>query len=400
MIKPTVHIIGGGTAALFLAAALDTKYYNGIIYERNKAPGRKFLVAGDGGLNLSYDESPEKMLARYSPTSLFEPLIPFLNVEYLRDWFQRLGIETYVGSSNRVFPKAGIKPISVLKALLDTITRNGVSLKTEHEWIGFSKANKVLIRNPEETKEIEEGIIVFALGGASWKKTGSTGEWLSFFEERKIEVKPFQPSNCAFEIKWPPGFSEKIAGIPVKNTVIKCGAKAIHGEVILTAFGIEGSGIYPHSGCIRKALNECGEAIVYLDFKPVWTEARIVEALKTGKGSITDRLRHALKLPPPVILMLRQFLTKDIFTNTEALASAIKSFPLQITATGPLDEAISTVGGIACHEVDAHFELKKMKGHFVIGEQLDWDAPTGGYLITGCFAQAMHLASFFNNKAS
>lgn len=398
MIKSPIHIIGGGTAALFLAAALDTTKYQVTIYERNKAPGRKFLVAGDGGLNLSYNETPEKMLGRYMPTNLFHSLSPYLNVETIRSWFRGIGIETYVGSSNRVFPIEGIKPITVLNALLETLTQKGVIIETEHEWIGFSESNHVLIHNPNGTFELDEGKVVFALGGASWKKTGSTGEWLHHFAEKGIRTMPFQPSNCAFEIKWPVDVLEKLAGQPLKNVSITCGTKTVNGEVVLTKFGIEGSGIYPLSGKIREVLNENNEACIFIDFKPVWTEARMHEALINTKGSTSDRLRQGLKLAPTVMLLLKQFLPKETFTNTELLCKALKAFPLRITATAPLDDAISTVGGIDCDEVDQKFEFKKLKNYFAIGEQLDWDAPTGGYLITGCFAQAMHLAATLNHR--
>lgn len=383
---------------MFLAAALDTTKYQVTIYERNKAPGRKFLVAGDGGLNLSYNEAPEKMLGRYMPTDLFDSLGPYLNVEAIRSWFRGIGIETYVGSSNRVFPVVGTKPITVLNALLETITKKGVAIKTEHEWIGFSESNHVLIRSARGIHELEEGKVVFALGGASWKKTGSTGEWLHHFEKIGIGIRRFQSSNCAFEIKWPLDVSEKLAGLPLKNVSVTSGTKTVNGEVVLTKFGIEGSGIYPLSGKIREALNENNEAYIFIDFKPVWTEARIYETLITTKGKMSDRLRQDLKLAPPAMLLLKQFLPKETFTNTELLCKAIKAFPLRIIATAPLDDAISTVGGIDCDEVDKKFEFKKLENYFAIGEQLDWDAPTGGYLITGCFAQAMHLAATLNHR--
>ena len=397
MIKPTIHIIGGGTAALFLAAKLDTAKFNVTIYERNKTLGRKFLVAGEGGLNLSYNESSEALVKRYTPSSLFSSLSEYVNNESLRTWFLELGIETYIGSSNRIFPIRTIKPITVLNAILNFLKQKNVQLKTNHLWKGISKEGNVLLQCNEKIIELKNEIVVFALGGGSWKITGSEGEWLNYFNAKNITTIPFESSNCAFKINWKEGLTAAIEGQVLKNCKVSCANQSVLGEVTLTKFGIEGSGIYPLSPAIRSELQKVGTALVIIDLKPVWTLEQLQTACASVKGSITDVLKHTVKLSKSAIALLKQYLTKEEFTNWEILTQTIKGFPIPITALAPLDEAISSVGGIALHELTEQFEFKKWQHHYAIGEMLDWDAPTGGYLITGCYAQASYLASYLNS---
>lgn len=399
MNKKTIHIIGGGTAALFLAAALNPDEYNITIYERNKTLGRKFLVAGDGGLNLSYNEPPNVLQTRYYPTSFFDNCHSFLNVDVVRDWFRQIGIETYIGSSKRVFPLQPIKPIEVLNKIIAHLSTKPVSIKTEHEWIGFSKANAVVIEHQQQQVHLKNETVVFALGGASWPVTGSKGDWVAFFKEKNINVHPFQASNCAFEVKWPAQLIPQLAGCILKNVSSTCAQQTVLGEVTLTAFGIEGSGVYPLSPAIRHQLKTIGKATVFIDLKPVWTEDHLLKQCQNAKGNISETLRQVVKLNAATVALVKTILPKAEFTNWITLVPLLKKLPLTISGLAPIEEAISTVGGIALNEVDEHFELKQFKNHFVIGEQLDWDAPTGGYLITACFAQAMQLARYLNTKA-
>lgn len=394
MNKPVIHIIGGGTAALFLAAKLNPDLFDIIIYDKNKAPGRKFLIAGDGGLNLSYNESAPLMQARYTPSAFFNSVQNHLGSEPLREWFAEIGIDTYVGSSNRIFPQKGIKPYAVLQAILNHLHSNTVQIKTEYVWKGFSENKRPLLEHKGMPEELTEGIVVFALGGASWKVSGSEGEWLSFFQSQGVSTEPFQAANCAFEIKWPESVKEKVQGQVLKNITVNCDKTSISGEVTLTRFGIEGSGIYPLSPQIRKQLHEHARAELSIDLKPVWTQDKLLQIFAGSSKNLTEVLVSKVKLPKGIVTLLKQVLTKDEFTNHKTIANYIKHFPMVITSLGPIDEAISTVGGIALGEVDEHFELKKLPKHYCIGEMLDWDAPTGGYLITACYAQASALADY------
>ncbi len=399
MSKKAIHIIGGGTAALFLAATLNPDEYRITIYERNKTLGRKFLVAGDGGLNLSYNEPPNVLQARYYPASFFDTCHSFLNVEVIRDWFRQIGIETCVGSSKRVFPLQHLKPIEVLNKIIAHLSAKHVSIKTEHEWIGFSEANAVVIQHQQQQIHLKNETIVLALGGASWPVTGSKGDWVAFFKEKNIKVLPFQASNCAFEVKWPAQLIPQLAGRILKNVRSTCAQQTVLGEVTLTAFGIEGSGVYPLSSAIRQQLKTLGKATVFIDLKPMWTEEHLLNQCQNAKGNSSETLRQVVKLNAATVALVKTLLPKTEFTNWVNLVPLLKKLPIIISGLAPIEEAISTAGGIALDEVNEHFELNQLKNHFVIGEQLDWDAPTGGYLITACFAQAMQLARHLNTKA-
>jgi uncharacterized flavoprotein (TIGR03862 family) len=390
--KPTIHIIGGGTAALFLAAKLNTQIAEVIIYERHKTLGRKFLVAGDGGLNLSYEEHTEDMQKRYTPSDFFDTCAPFLGSDALRHWFLELGIETYVGTSKRVFPKKGIKPNHVLQTIINHLRMKGVQIRTEHIWKGFSKNKRPLIEHLGKTNELTEGKIIFALGGSSWSVTGSEGEWLPYFASQGISTKAFQASNCAFEIKWEEEIKTKVAGSSLKNIAIKCGDKIVLGEITLTNFGIEGSGVYPLSPQIRNQLNDKNKATIFLDLKPMWSFQKLLERCNQSKANLSETLTSEVRLPKVALILLKHYLSKEEFTNRATLARYIKEFPITISHLAPMDEAISTIGGIDLKAVKENFELKEMTGYYCIGEMLDWDAPTGGYLISACYAQASVLA--------
>jgi len=395
--KKSIAIIGGGSAAMMLAAQLDEKKFDVSIYERNAALGRKFLVAGDGGFNLTHSEKIGQFISRYPPFSFMEPIIRSFTNTDLRNWFSSIGIETIVGSSKRVFPREGIKPIDVLNAILKVLKKKNVSIQTQHVWKGW-KNDELLFEVNGEIKNVKADTIVFALGGGSWKVTGSDGAWTNHFKEKGIDIVPFQSSNCAFEIKWSNEFLKITEGQSLKNISLKCAEHEKKGEVVITQFGIEGGAIYALSAAIRKQLNEQGTATVYLDLKPSFTIEQIkTKILNRGNKSLSQHLESELNLDKVELQLLKFILTKDEFTNIELLSEKIKNLPLIITATAPLDEAISTVGGIALTEIDQHFQLKKLPNHYVIGEMLDWDAPTGGYLLQGCFSMGERLGKYFNS---
>jgi len=395
--KKSIAIIGSGPSALVLAAFLDENKYDVTIYERNFAPGRKFLVAGDGGFNLTHSEEIEPFIGRYTPSTFLEACIrSFSNIE-LRNWLKDIGIETYEGTSKRVFPIKGIKPIDVLTAILEVLKKKNVQIKTQHMWRGWNANNELIFSHNKSEQTIKTDIAVFALGGGSWSKTGSDGTWTSAFEEKGIEIVSFQSSNCAYEIKWKNDFLAKTEGKFLKNISITCEEKVKPGELVITKFGIEGGAVYALSPQIRKQLNDKNSATVFIDLKPSLTADEVKSKFsERGNRSITKLLEDKLNFTDIHIELLKTVLTKEEFIDPETLMSRIKKLPLQITAMAKLDEAISTVGGIALNEVNENFQLKKIPQQYAIGEMLDWDAPTGGYLLQGCFSMGNFLGKKLN----
>lgn len=396
--KKTIAIIGGGPAAMMLAVELNEQKFDVSIYERNIAPGRKFLVAGAGGFNLTHSEDIQQLISRYTPSSLFENCISSFTNSDLQKWFTAIGIPTFTGSSKRVFPEKGIKPIAVLNAILDVLKKKNVLINSQHLWKGWNDADELLFETTDQTtKNVKADIVVFALGGASWKTTGSDGVWTTCFLKKEIEIIPFQASNCAYEIKWKNGFLEFAEGQSLKNISLKCADKVKKGEVVITKFGLEGGAVYALSPQIRKQLNENKTATIYLDLKPSLTVGEIKnKIINKGNKSLSKQLEDELNINKLQLSLLKNVLTKEEFVNLEILSEKIKSLPLIITSTAPLDEAISTVGGVSLTEIDENFQLKKMPNHYTIGEMLDWDAPTGGYLLQACFSMGNVLAKKLN----
>jgi uncharacterized flavoprotein (TIGR03862 family) len=397
MMKKKVAIIGGGTAGLFLAAFLDTKIFEVTIYEKKSTLGRKFLVAGDGGFNLTHSEEPTLLQSRYTPTVFLDDVLSMFSNTDLRSFLASIDIPTFVGSSGRVFPESGIKPIEVLQAMRRHLTHKGVRIAYNKTLTGWNP-NKKLEFNFSEV--IDADIVVFALGGASWKVTGSEGDWCPLFEQNGIQTISFQPSNCAYQVEWSTDVIQQYEGKPLKNISISIEDKHQKGEVVITKFGLEGNAIYGLSPQIRKALKQENEAIVNIDFKPSLKSAVILRKLKESKDNIATTLKKELKLSKVVIALLRTSLNKEEYTDLDFLSRKIKYFPVKLIGSAPVDEAISTVGGIALDEVNSKFELKKFPSNYCIGEMLDWDAPTGGYLIQACASMGAYLSNTLNHTSS
>lgn len=393
--KKKVAIIGGGPAAFLLAAFLDAEKFSVTIYEKNKTSGRKFLVAGKGGFNLTHSENVEQLIHRYTPEDfLTNALCHFSNTEF-RNWLDRIGIPTYIGSSKRVYPEKGIKPIEVLNAILKHLKEKKVVMKYEHTFSGWDAGGNAIINN----QSISANYTVFSLGGSSWKITGSDGVWLETFSKKGIQTKAFQPSNCGYHISWKTDFIHKNEGTPLKNIAISCNHIVQKGEAVITTYGLEGNAIYGLSPQIREQLQEKSTARVDIDFKPSLTLEKVLSKIHLSKYRTTaDILKKELKLSAPAIDLLKTYLSKDSYLDTESLANNIKKFPLEITHTTSLDESISTVGGIDLHAVSDKFELKKLPHQFCIGEMLDWDAPTGGYLLQACASTGVFLADYLNKS--
>jgi len=385
--KTKIAIIGSGPAGLMLAARLDETKFEVSIYEKNSAPARKFLVAGHGGFNLTHSEPLEQFIKRYTPASFIEPILRAFSNTDLQTWLNTIGIPTYTGTSKRVFPQKGIKPIKVLNVILKVLKDKNVKLHTGYTWQG---------------EKMDADITVFALGGSSWKITGSDGNWVTYFEKLGIETIPFQASNCAFRVDWPKNLLAIAAGLPLKNISLTSLNVKKNGEVVITEFGLEGSGIYALSPQIRQQLNEHQKAICYLDMKPTLPIGKLIELLgsKPTDSTMSKYLESTVNLSKAQLALLKNMTTKEDFLKPEILATKIKELPIYITGLAPIDQAISTTGGISLKEIDEHFQLKKLPTNYVIGEMLDWDAPTGGYLLQACFSMGYKLAEHLNSTIS
>ena len=391
--KKTISIIGSGPSSLLLAAFLDTKKLDVTIYEKNKTAGRKLLVAGKGGFNLTHSEPIANFFDRYTPSDfLKDALLSFTNDDF-RDWLKEIGIPTFIGSSKRVYPEEGIKPITIINNILNHLKERGVTLKFEHTFSGWDTENNIIIND----KIITSDYTVFSLGGGSWKITGSDGTWLDTFQEKEVKTVPFQSSNCACKIDWKPNFIKQNEGNPLKNIAIYCSEKKQKGEVVITKFGLEGNAIYALSPQVREQLESEGKARIYIDFKPMFSLEEVTTRVKNSTfKNTTQILKKELKLNPSEIELLKTYLSKEDYLDSEILSENIKKFPLEIIALGALNAAISTVGGIDLNAVDANFQLHKIKNQYCIGEMLDWDAPTGGYLIQACASSGVYLAKHLN----
>lgn len=393
--KTSIAIIGGGPAGLAFSSFINTSKFDVTIYEKNKAVGRKFLVAGDGGFNLTHSEELTQFISRYTPSYFLKDALSEFTNNDTRAWLKNLGIDTFIGSSKRVYPVEGIKPIQVINAIVDDIKAKGVNIVLKKAWTGWKNDGLTF----ESGEVIKADIVIFALGGGSWKVTGSDGAWLHNFNKKGITTTPFSPANCAYQIQWSKEFKEKFAGEPLKNIAASFGKKTQKGEVVITDFGIEGNAIYALSSEIQPVLDQGNKPKIALDFKPVFSENEIAMKIEESPfRNRTETLKKGLKLSKVQIELLKSNLTKEQYMSNKQLAHFIKQFPLEITSAASLDEAISTTGGIPLGMVNANFELTSKKSSYCIGEMLDWNAPTGGYLLQACFSMGANLAARLNTS--
>lgn len=377
-----VNIIGAGAAGLFLAVLLAEKGIKSTIYDANTAAGRKFLVAGGGGLNLTHSEDAHHFIQRYTPSEFMAPAFAVVDNKAFMVWLEKLGIDLFIGSSGRVFPEKKYKPIELLSLLIRKAEEGGAEFKFKHALESVSK-NGCVLKSPEGLVKVE-GTIVYALGGASWQVTGSTGKWLSIFRDAGCETEDFAASNCQFLVNWPTAFIQAHEGKPIKNAAFSCGNRSTLGEVIVTKAGIEGSGVYPLSPIIRQQL-ATGEAIIELDFFPQLSVDKVLNKIK-GQDALSKQLLQLITRTQ--LALLKAVVSKDDFEKPAVVAQYLKHLPLRITGTGAIDDAISVAGGLALSEIDAHFKMKRFDKAYAIGEMLAYDAPTGGYLLQSCFTMA------------
>ncbi|SFT41669.1 hypothetical protein SAMN05216474_0443 [Lishizhenia tianjinensis] len=396
MSKQSIAVIGLGPAALFFAAFVDTSKYQVTIYEKKKQGARKFLVAGKGGFNLTHSEPLDEFITRYTPQEFLIPALQHFSNADLRSWLKEIGLPTIIGSSRRVYPEDHIKPIEVLSTLLDVIQKRGVEINYEQEWLGWSDSHTLLFQNDQE---VQADKVVFALGGGSWKVTGSDGSWREPFEAQGVNTLPFQASNCAYTVDWDKSFIQQNTGEPLKNCTYSAGGQTQKGETVITEKGIEGNAVYALSPDLRAALEKDGSARLEIDFKPTWSKKKVMDVMQNSRlTKMTDILKKDLRLSKVQINLLKGITSKEEFLSKKHMAHLIKIYPLTVTGQALLDEAISTVGGVALDAVKDNFELKALPKHYCIGEMLDYDAPTGGYLLQSCFSMGAYLAHRFNKE--
>ncbi len=402
-------VIGGGPAGLMAAEVLSAGGAHVDLYDAMPSVGRKFLMAGKGGLNITHAEPWDAFVPRYGARiAIIEKVLKSFTPDDFRAWVKELGVETFVGTSGRVFPKE-MKAAPLLRAWLRRLRSAGVQFHMRHKWIGWADTHNhtsVKFETPEGEITVAADAVVLALGGSSWPQLGSDGAWVNLLAARGVDIAALQPSNCGFDVSWSKFFSEKYAGAPVKSVVASITSVTgeriqRQGEFVTTATGVEGSLIYALSACARDAITAHGTATLHLDLAPGKTLPQLTQNLQKPRGrkSLPNFLREYAGLEGVKIGLLREVLSADDMDNTEHLAATIKALPMTLNAPRPIAEAISTAGGVRFEDLDENLMLKKLPGVFVTGEMLDWDAPTGGYLLTACMALGRHVGTGAHSKS-
>ena len=388
-----VVIIGGGPAGLMAAEAAVAAGATVELYDAMPSVGRKFLLAGKGGLNLTHSEPIEPFLSRYGQQRAFiEPAIKSFSPSAMRAWAQELGVDTFVGTSGRIFP-TDLKAAPLLRAWLRRLRQAGVQFHVRHRWRGWDEEGRLQFTTPQGLVHAHADAVVLALGGGSWPHLGSDAAWTQILAAHKIPIAPLKPANCGFDVRWSEHFRTKFAGQPVKTVhiVVKTtdGPEIRHmGEFVITANGVEGGIIYMVSAYARDTIAADGTATLWLDLVPDRSLQQLTHTLSKprGKRTMATHLTRCAGVAGVKAGLLREVISKDVLADSARLAAAIKSLPLTLIAPRPLAEAISTAGGVSCEALDSHLMLRTRSGVFCAGEMVDWEAPTGGYLLTGCLA--------------
>lgn len=383
----SIGIIGGGPAGLMAAEVLGSAGHAVTVFDAMPTVGRKFLMAGKSGLNITHSEDHAALLTRFGAARpALETALNTFTGEDIRTWCAGLGVETFVGSSGRVFPKA-MKASPLLRAWLARLQGFGVTIRTQCRWTGFD-GDSLTFETPAGTESQKFNAVLLALGGASWPRLGSDAAWVEPLRARGVEIAPFLPANCGFEVAWSPFFTERFAGQPVKSVTATSPAGTVQGEFVISRWGIEGSLVYAHAAALRDELIAKGTAVLTVDLMPGRTTERLAADLlrQPSKLSFANRIRKGAGLDPVKAALLRECVPTANTLSPIDLAAAIKAVPITLDRTRPIAEAISSAGGIAFTAMDEHFMLETLPGVFVAGEMLDWEAPTGGYLLTACLA--------------
>jgi uncharacterized flavoprotein (TIGR03862 family) len=387
-----VAIVGGGPAGLMASDVLVRSGLRVTIYDQMPAVGRKFLLAGRGGLNLTHSEPLDQFLRRYGRAEpRIRSAIEAFSPDDLRAFSAELGQPTFVGSSGRVFPKA-MKASPLLRAWLRRLAAMGVTVKLRHRWRGWDETGRLLFDTPDGRTAVAADASVLALGGASWPKLGSDGAWAEAMVEAGFAVAPLRPANCGFLVDWSDIFRSRFEGKPLKRIALSFGGRSVRGEAVITGRGLQGGGLYALSDVLREAIASHGHAVLLIDLCPDKNVAALEQKLRAPrhKQSLANVLRKAISLSPVAIGLLQEAAiassTRLSELTPEALAELVKSVPVRLVGIQPITRAISTAGGIAFDEIDERLMLRRRPGTFVAGEMLDWEAPTGGYLLQACFA--------------
>lgn len=389
----SVAIIGGGPAGLMAAEILAQAGVHVDIYDAMSSVGRKFLRAGKGGLNLTHSEPYEIFLSRYGPRRpQIKPLLDAFGPEALISWVHGLGINTFAGTSGRIFP-TDMKTTPLLRAWLKRLRAGNVNFHLRHVWRGWDESGALCFDAPQGALSVLPCAVVLALGGGSWARLGSSGAWVPLLRQRGIPVCELRPSNCGFDIAWSEHFSMRFAGRPLKSVAVTFTDSAgdtcrRQGEFVVTKSGVEGSLIYALSSRLRDEISINGFAVIHLDLAPDKGLERLINELSRPRGSrsMAKHLRSRVGIEGVKAGLLRELVPPGDFTDPACLGAAIKSLPVRLIAPRPLDEAISSAGGVAFEALDGRLMISSMPGVFCCGEMLDWEAPTGGYLLTACFS--------------
>jgi hypothetical protein len=386
-------VVGGGPAGLRAAELISASGARVVLADRMPSAGRKFLIAGRGGLNLTHSEPLEDFQKRYgAPQARWRDLLAGFSPDDLRAWAKDLGIETFIGTSRRVFP-VGKQAAPLLRRWIERLRKQGVKFRFRHRFTTFPAATKagleIAFETPGSRVSIQARAVIFALGGGSWPQTGSDGSWTRLFEKAGIPVIPLAPANVGYEVGWPPGFLAVAEGLPLKNVIVRAGTEPVAGELLITKYGLEGGALYQ----LGRALRDMAKPEIVIDLKPTFSAEQL--RAKLGKSTTLAQAAKAWRLGPVAVALLKSTTAHEPLDDLPGL---VKSFPLALTGPRPVAEAISTAGGVAWEALDDGLMLRGHPGVFCAGEMIAWDAPTGGYLLQGCFAtgtRAGHAATKF-----
>ena len=392
-LQKTVAVIGGGPAGLMAAEVLAAGGLQVHVYDAMPSVGRKFLLAGKGGMNLTHSEPYDDFLSRYGARRpQIAPLLEQFSPDALRAWVHALGIDTFIGSSGRVFP-TDMKAAPLLRAWLHRLRQAGVGFHMRHRWLGWDEAGALSFETQQGPLAVHADAVVLALGGGSWARLGSDARWVPLLAQREVPLAPLLPANCGFEASWSEYFRDHFAGHHLKSVAITVDdgdqpAQRKQGEFVITADGVEGSLIYALSADLRDRIAASGSAMIYLDLLPDWSLQRVTDEVARPRGarSWSSHLQSRLGLKGVKTSLLRELVPAADFGQPLLLAQAIKALPLTLLAARPIDEAISSAGGVTFEGMDPQLMLKALPGVFCAGEMLDWEAPTGGYLLSACLA--------------
>lgn len=385
---PHIAIIGAGPAGLKAAESAAVRGAKVTIYDAKSGPGRKFLIAGKSGLNLTFDENMETLLKRYSgenlPRQLWNSILTEFDNQAIRSWSHNLGINTFTAPSGKVFPEP-LRAAPLLRRWLSRLAELGVKLVPKHKLINLRPRNGVYdltLETPAGEITQSHDAVVLALGGASWPKSGSDANWLNMLEQHNVSYTPFSPANCGWEVAWPPALLEEAEGLPLKNITVRSGSQETTGELMITKYGLEGSAIYRLGSAIRKLT----KPNIVIDFKPTHSHSQLVAKLGNTKRGFVREARHQWKLSKAAAAVLKHLPDRGPWKDATTIAREVKHCEINLIRPRPLAEAISSQGGVSWDELDSNLMLKRLPGIFLCGEMIDWEAPTGGYLLQACFA--------------